>query len=259
MLIDAHAHLHQYGDDLDSVLQEIERLKILTVAVSMDAASYERTLEIAQRCELVLPVFGIHPWNAPACVGRLTELSAAVAQSPMLGEIGLDHHFIKDPSSYPAQSEVFEFFLDAASAQDKIVNVHSKGAERDVLELLRRSRIRRTIIHWYSGPLDVFRDFASDGAYFTIGIQALRSKHMQKIARDVPADRILLETDNPGGYEWMAGSPGMPSLLGRVAETVAALRATTADDLVETVRANFLRLIGDDPRLEKTRVRLLGR
>jgi len=256
MLIDTHAHIDRYelaGEGaLESALDEIALHGILTISNSMDLPSYERNLAIAETCDLVLPIFGVHPWNAPQVAGRLDDLRGAVERSPMIGEIGLDHHFVEDASQYPAQRRVFEFFLDAASGRKKIVILHTKGAERDVLELLERYEIRRAIVHWYSGPLDVFRELAARGAYFTVGVELLYSAHIQAIAREVPSGRLLTETDNPGGPKGFIGGPGTPALIEQVVQALADVRGTTAGTLAGTVRANLLALAGDDPWLVDT-------
>ena len=203
MLIDAHSHVDRYdlvGDRaLESALAEISQHQILTISNSMDLASYERNLELSKTCEWVLPTFGVHPWNAPQYAACLDDLEEAIASSPMIGEIGLDYHFVTDPSAYPAQRNVFEFLLSAAREQDKVVNVHTKGAEKDVLELLDRYGLPRVIVHWYSGPLDSFRELAARGVYFTVGIEVLYSAHIRTIAQEIPRGRLLTETDNPGG------------------------------------------------------------
>lgn len=124
----------------------------------MDLPAYRRNLQISEMCDLVLPTFGVHPWNAPEYVDRLENLSEDVEQRPMIGEIGLDHYFVEDTSTYSDQRKVFEFFLDATKEQQKIINLHTKGAEKEVLELLDRYDIPRVIVHWYSGPLDISRE-----------------------------------------------------------------------------------------------------
>lgn len=247
MFVDAHAHLDMYGSALESALAEIARYRVLTISVSMDLPSYRRTVEIGERCALVLPAFGVHPWNAPAYADRLEELSDVIQESPLLGEIGLDYHWVEDVSQHPAQRRTFEFFLAAASEQDKIVNLHTKGAEAEVLQLLDRYGIRRAIVHWYSGPLDVWRELVDRGTYFTIGVEVLYSEHIRAIAQAVPATQLLTETDNPGGWQWLTGAPGMPLLVRDVVQALAGLRETTAEAIVQTVWANWLRLIRDDP------------
>ena len=252
MLIDAHAHLDRYGDELESALAEIAKHRIFTISTSMDLPSYERTLEIAKQCKFVLPAFGVHPWNAPAYADRLDELDDAAARSPVLGEIGLDYFFVDDPSQFPAQRKVFEYFLSAAAEQKKIVNLHTKGAEEEVLHLLDRYEIVRAIVHWYSGPLDVFREWVGRGTYFTIGVELLYSEHIQNIARELPMDQLLTETDNPGGPKGLTGTLGMPVLLKQVVRGLAELRGTTVESVIQTVHDNFARLIAPDPWLSKT-------
>jgi TatD DNase family protein len=256
MLIDAHSHVDRYDlvDEhaLESALAEIAQHRIFTISNSMDLTSYRRNLEIGERCDLVLPVFGVHPWNAPEYVDRLQDLSEAIEQSPMIGEIGLDHHFVQDASAYPNQRKVFEYFLSAAREQEKIINVHTKGAEKHVLELLERYDVPRVIVHWYSGPLDVFREMVAKGVYFTVGIEVLHSAHIQTVAQEIPSGQLLTETDNPGGPKGFIGGPGMPVLVKDVVRGIAEARKATVEAIVQTVQANLMELVRDDPWLVDT-------
>jgi TatD DNase family protein len=253
MLIDAHAHIDRYDlvnrETLDSAVQEISQDRIFTVSNSMDLPSYERNLAIAERCRFVLPIFGVHPWNAPEYAGCLEDLAPAIEQSPMLGEIGLDFHFIKDTSQYPSQQMVLEFFLPAAREQEKIVSLHTKGAEEEILRLLDDYDIQRAIVHWYSGPLDVFQELVTRGVYFTVGISVRYSEHVRTIAREVPSAQLLTETDNPGGPKGFIGGRGMPSLIRDVARALAELRGVSFETIVQTVQANFEALVQDEPML----------
>ncbi|MBW2053988.1 MAG: TatD family hydrolase [Deltaproteobacteria bacterium] len=202
-------------------------------------------------CELVLPAFGVHPWNASQYAGRLNDLSSAIEGSPILGEIGLDYHFIKDSSQYPAQREVFEYFLIAAKKQAKMVNLHTKGAEKDVLRLLERHNIKKVIVHWYSGPLNIFRELAEKGVYFTVGASILDSEHIRKIAREIPPNQLLTETDCPGGPRMPTGDVGTPVQVKEVVQALAELKNTTVEAVIRTIQMNFLELIQDDPRLSE--------
>jgi TatD DNase family protein len=255
MLIDAHSHIDRYdlvGEEaLDSALTEMRQNGIFTVSNSMDLPSYERNLAIAERCQFVLPIFGVHPWKAPEYVGRLEDLTPAIERSPMLGEIGLDFRFVEDTSHYPSQRKVLEYFLTAAGRQEKIVNLHTKGAEEEILRLLDDHDIQRAIVHWYSGPLAVFRELVTRGVYFTVGIEVRYSEHVRTIAREVPSGQLLTETDNPGGPKGFIGDHGMPSLIKDVVRALAELRGVSAETIVQTVHANFQTLIQDDPTLAK--------
>jgi TatD DNase family protein len=261
MLVDAHSHVDRYdlvGEGaLESALEQIDRYRIFTISNSMDLASYERNLAIGEMCGLVMPIFGVHPWNAPKYAHRLEELRKAVEQSPMLGEIGLDYYFVKDASEYPAQRRVFEFFLAAAKKQGKIVTLHTKGAEETVLELLERYDIPLAIVHWYSGPLDILRELAARGVYFTVGVEVLYSEHIQTIAREIPLGQLLTETDNPGGPKEFLGGPGMPVLVKAVVQGIAEVRGTTFEAITQTVHTNLSRLIWGVPKLVDTYFRVL--
>ena len=259
MLIDAHAHLNTYGDELETALAEIEENRIVTWAVSMDLPSYQRSREIAARCDLVLPTLGVHPRLAPQYADRLGEISRFIEQSPAIGEIGLDFHWVEDASQYPAQRKVLEYFLAAAREQKKIVNLHTKGAEREILNLLQRYDIERAIIHWYSGPLDILCALADFGAYFTIGVELLFSEQIREIARALPLEWLLTESDNPGGLKWLNGTVGMPRVIGEVVTAIAAVRQTTPEAIETAVETNFLRLIDGDSRLAGLRAGRLSK
>ena len=256
MLIDAHAHLDKYGELLDDALREIERENIFTVATAMDVPSYQELQEIGRRSALVLPTFGIHPRRAPQYSDRLRELGQYIDKSPAIGEIGLDFHWVKDSSEYPAQMKVLEYFFAAAREQKKIVNLHTKGGERPILELLEGYDIVRPIIHWYSGPLDILRALVQFGAYFTIGVEVLYSENIQAIAREIPDRLLLTETDNPGGLKWLKGVAGMPSDIRKVIDQLASIRSSTPASVSRIVHANFLKLIKDDPWLRQARTLL---
>ena len=250
MLIDAHVHLDKYGDLLDDALREIEQKKIFTVATAMDAPSYAELTLIAESSPLVLPTFGVHPRRARQYAGRLREMDSLIEGSPAIGEIGLDFHWEKDTSTYPAQVKVLEYFFAAAREQNKFVNLHTKGGEKEILNLLEKYDVRRPIIHWYSGPLDILRAMDQYGCYFTVGVEVHHSDHIKAIANEIPDHLLLTETDNPGGLKWLKGELGMPSAIANVVETVAALRQSTPERIERLVYGNFARLIKDDPWLQ---------
>jgi TatD DNase family protein len=251
MLIDAHTHLDHYDDAaLDAALAEIAARRVLTVAVAIDPPSYARTREIAARCPLVLPCFGIHPWQAHRYAHELDDLQGFIDTSPLLGEIGLDYVWDEDTAHYPAQRAVFAHFLGAAAAQDKIVNLHTKGAEHDVVAMLDRFGVRRAIVHWYSGPHDAFEALIARGCYFTFGVETLHSAAIQALARLAPRERILTETDGPGGLRWLTGEVGMPRHIHDVLQALAQLYELNAADVAGIVAANWQRLIAGDRRLE---------
>jgi len=260
--VDAHAHLDKYADDeLDGIVAEIERGGTLTISVSVDPDSYRRACRIARRSRLVVPTFGIQPWEAPRFVNALDQLASHCASSPMIGEIGLDHRHVIDRASHRAQATVFAALLDVAVAQRKIVNVHSAGAERDVAAMLRARPLDRVIMHWYSGPADVMQTLLGRGHLFTIGAAVLHSDHIRDLAGRIPEEQLLTETDNPGGHQWLTGRPGRPDLLTSIESELARVRGTRPECIRRVVAANCDRLFRSDPHLDDWRPELevLGR
>src|SRR4030042_5652405 len=213
MLINAHCHLDRYEENLGFALEQIKQHQIFTISNSMDLPSYKQNVKIGATSDLILPVFGIHPWNASEYVGCLKDLDWAISESPMIGEIGLDYYFVKETSRYDDQRKVFEYFLRAASRHRKIVIVHTKGAESEAYQLLKQHSVERAIIHWYSGPWHILKAMVECGFYFTIGVEVLFSQHIQDIAGYLPAELILTETDNPGGTASITGTVGPPLLV----------------------------------------------
>ena len=256
MLIDAHSHIDKYGEAIDAALEEIRQHRIFTIATAMDVSSYIELCSIAARCDLVLATFGVHPKRAPNYAARLRELTAHIESSPAIGEIGLDFHWVKDSSTYPAQLTVLEYFLAAAREQKKLVNLHTKGAERKILDLLEHYDIQRAIIHWYSGPLEILRAMAEFGAYFTVGVEVFYSDAIRAIAREIPEHLLLTETDNPGGLKWLKGITGMPGEIEKVVTALAELRGASQESIRPTIHQNFLRMIQDDPWLSTVRALL---
>jgi TatD DNase family protein len=254
MLIDAHAHLDKYGDLLDQALKEIESEKIFTVATAMDVPSYLELCEIGKRSALILPTFGIHPRRATEYAGRLPELGRHIESSPAIGEIGLDFHWVKDTSTYPAQRKVLEYFIAAAREQKKFVNLHTKAGEKEILDLLEKYDLKRAIIHWYSGPMDILRAMIDYGCYFTIGVEVLYSDYIKAIAKAIPDHLLLTETDNPGALRWLKKNDevGMPTAISNVVEALAALRQSTPQKVEPLIQTNFSRLGANDPWLSSS-------
>jgi TatD DNase family protein len=189
--------LDKYGDLLEAALREIEDNRIFTVATAMDVPSYVELQKIGERSDLVLPTFGIHPRRAGEYAGQLRDIGRYIEMSPAIGEIGLDFHWVKDTSTYPAQRKVLEYFIAAAAEQNKFVNLHTKAGEKEILDLLEKYDVKRAIIHWYSGPMDILRAMIDFGCYFTIGVEVLYSDYIKEIARTIPDHLLLTETDNP--------------------------------------------------------------
>ena len=249
MLIDAHTHVDLYGDNESQALEEIQKYQIFTIANSMDPESYQRNLELAEGNELILPIFGIHPLNADKWVDQLPDLDWAFDKSPIYGEVGLDSRIAEDDAQWRAQTTVFQYFLEKAQTLKKTLIVHSKGTEQAVANIIEQYELPPYIMHWYTGPLDMFREMAFKGTYFSMGVEILFSDHIKDIARELPMEQLLTETDNPLAKLTLRNVEGSPRNIIDVVSELAAVRNTTVDRIIDSVQENFQRLVENDPQL----------
>ena len=131
--------------------------------------------------------------------------------------------------------------------------VHTKGAESEALQLLKKYNIERVIVHRYSGPWHILKAVVAPGFHFTVGVEVVLSQHIQEIAAYLPAELILTETDNPGGTESLTGNIGTPSLVKAVIGKLAEIRGTSNQAIMTMVQNNLVRLGGNDPWLARVR------
>lgn len=244
--VDAHTHLDHYlGDEVERVMQQMEGLPCVTWAVSMEVDSWRKTQALACNQPNILPTFGIHPWKAHLYADRLDELDECVRESAHIGEIGLDFFWVKEQERWPLQVTVFDYFLQRATNQQKIVNLHTKGAEQLVLDKLRHFKVERAIVHWYSGPPDLFDALVRYGCYFTFGVELAHSALIQELAQRCPPDKLLTETDGPGGLEWLTGERAQPTHICHVVQKLATVRGHEIAALKAQIWENYQRLVGE--------------
>lgn len=213
MYIDAHSHLDFFKENIDKAIDEINKNNILTLAVSMDLESYYKNKEYAKKSKYIIPCFGIHPWKASDYNGKLEELLPYIEESKMIGEIGLDYTWVEEKSLYKKQREIFNFILEESIKRNKIINIHTKGAEEEIYNKLKIYNYNKIIIHWYSGDLDILDKLINLGCYFTVSVDIGYSEIAYKILDKIPLNRLLVETDGPTALEWVNGEYGYPSVI----------------------------------------------
>ena len=139
---------------------------------------------------------GLHPLLAAENRKELTLFNRLVDQTSYIGEIGLD--FSREGiATKNEQITVLREVLAALKGKKKILSVHSRKAEKELLELLCEYEITNVIFHWYSGPMELIPTILERGFYFSVNESMCRSKNGQSIIEKIPRDRILTETDAP--------------------------------------------------------------
>lgn len=243
MYIDCHTHLDFFEENIDKAIKDINDNKILTLANSMDIESYIKNKEYSKKSDFIKSCFGIHPWKAAEYKGELQELIPYIEESEIIGEIGLDYLWVEDKSTFELQRRVFYFMLEESIKKNKVVSLHTKEAEEEIYEALKKYNYNKVIIHWYSGNIVTLQKYIDLGCYFTISVDLGYSKKTYEVLSKVPMDKLLIETDGPTALEWVNGEYGYPSEIIKVYEKVAKIKGMNVDELLTIIEENFNRLI----------------
>ncbi len=238
-LLDAHCHLHEF-DDYE--IQSFEMLadKVAIVAVSDDAKSSKRTLELARKFRHVIPCVGIHPWSVhEAGKEDVNEVEKLAGEPDVLciGEVGLDKKFV--PHTFQKQVEVFSKMLSLAKEYGLVVNVHAPDAWRDVLDMLLKYDIDKAIIHWYTGPLNLLEEIVSVGYFITVNPAVkIQRKHVRAVS-NAPLTNLLPESDGPYVYRGLRLEPKM---VREVIREVAKIKGVSEAAVESAFTTNLRRL-----------------
>lgn len=250
-LFDSHLHLDDaaFASDADAVLTRARGAGVLGfVTVGTSLASSRQAIALAEQHDDVHAAVAIHPHDAvdatPEALGEL----AALARHPRVaavGETGLD--YFRDFAPREAQHAAFRAHLALASQLDLPVIVHSRDAHADVLRLLAEASPRRVVMHCFSDSLDVARTCLDRGYYLGLGgpVTYRNARRAIDVARFVPPDRLLLETDAP--YlppEPHRGRRNEPSYLPLIAWAIAHARGVSAGTVAELTTANAREAFG---------------
>jgi TatD DNase family protein len=251
MLIDSHAHLDdpRFDMDRDAMLQrawDAGIRRILTIGNGSGPDQMGCGIPIAEAHDWIYTSVGVHPHDA----AKVEERHFALAQDlsnhtkvVAIGETGLDYYY--DNSPRDTQREVFRKQLALAARVDLPVIIHTRDADEDTEEILKQETPARGLIHCFTSSAKL-ADFAL-GIGFFISFSGIvtfpNAKPLADIARRVPSDRILVETDSP----YLApvphrGKRNEPSFVADTTRFVAELRGISPDKLAVQTSANFNRL-----------------
>lgn len=250
-VIDSHCHLDFPEFDADRA-NVIARAKAAGIACVVNAASTVETsvrgAALAAENDFVRACAGCHPHDAEAFtragLDTLDELCAA-RKVVAVGEIGLDYY--RNLSSPANQRRVFETLLDLAIRRDMPVVIHSREAQADTLDVLRQKKVRKAIIHCFSGGTDFLNACLDLGFYvsFTCTITYKKADAVREAVKQCPLDRICVETDAP--YlppEGRRGTRNEPAAAADACRKVAELKGIPFEEAAAATTANARRFFG---------------
>ncbi|MEG0857057.1 MAG: TatD family hydrolase [Terrisporobacter sp.] len=237
MYIDFHTHIDFYkNEELQKVYKDIESNNIKVISCAMDEASYKNNMEFSKKCSNIIPTFGIHPWRVTDKVPNLDIYDDYIKNSKIIGEVGLDFHWVEDKYTYEPQIEVFKYFVRKAKEHDKYLNIHTKGAEGLVYDILyKEDMLQKSIVHWYSGDIYDLKKFIDANSLFTVSVDINHCEKSKEIAKLIPVSNILAETDGPTALEWINGIYGMPSEIINVYNGICKVKNINLDEFKDNI------------------------
>jgi TatD DNase family protein len=258
MLIDSHCHL-DFPDFADEIDQVVERARAAgvgrMVSISTRVARHDAILKIAECYPDVYCSVGTHPHNAHEELDVTAADLVARTRHPKvvaLGEAGLDYHY--DNSPRDAQEQGFRTHIAAARETGLPLVIHAREADIDTAAILEEEMGKGAfpaVLHCFTGGRALALRAVALGLYvsFTGIVTFKNSQALRDIAAELPADRILVETDAP----YLAplpyrGKRNEPAFVVETAKVLAATRGVTIDDIAQQTTDNFFRLFSKVPR-----------
>ncbi len=247
-IFDTHAHYNDAAFDADrnetlASLPEAGIFRVINCGTDAETSAFSR--DLAERYGFLYFAAGVHPEDCGhAAADELARVTAPLSHPKCvaLGEIGLDHYWPEPPRDL--QKTFFERQLEIAVSLDKPVIIHDREAHGETLALIKKYR-PKGVLHCFSGSVETMREAVALGMYIGFGgaVTFKNAKKTPDVAREVPADRLLLETDCP----YMApvpfrGKRNTSALIPYAAETIARLRGEEAQTLIDRTTENALRL-----------------
>lgn len=258
MLVDSHCHLDfpDFADDLDAIVKRAETAGVgRIVTISTRVRKLDGLLGITDRFPNVYCSVGTHPHNADEEDGITADELIALTKHPKvvaLGEAGLDNHYTD--GSPAAQERGFRAHIAAARATGLPLVIHTREADERCGEILDEEIAKgpfKAVLHCYTGGRELAMKAIDLGLSISFtGILTFKnSQAIRDIAAELPADRIMVETDAPylapGKYR---GKRNEPSFVTETARVLAETRGVSVEEIARQTTENFFRLFDKVPR-----------
>lgn len=254
MFVDSHCHINFKGlaDRLPAVLDNMREHDVThALCVSVDFETLPEVLAIAEAHDNVYASVGVHPDHEDAHDPTLAELVEMAAHPKVvaIGETGLDYYSLEGRSiaDMEWQRERFRTHIRAAHATGKPLIVHTRASSEDTLRIMAEERadVQGGVMHCFTEPWAVAEQALAQNFHISLsGIVTFKSAaDVQDVARRVPLDRLLIETDSP----YLApvpyrGKPNEPAYVSHVGRFIASERGIAVEALADATTQNFFRL-----------------
>ncbi len=247
LLADVHAHLDDqaFDPDLAEVIERAEKAELKAViANGTTPESNRKVLEISRQHSLIKPALGMDPIESlKLSDGDLANEIAWMHKQKFVafGEIGLDHYWSKDEDEHKRQKVIFANMLELAKEMKKAIIVHSRKAERECIDMIRDSGVKKVVFHCFGGNFKLVHEIRDFGWCFSVPTSVIRNEHFQRLVKDVPVKQLLTETDAP----YQGPEPGMrnePMNVTLTVKKIAEIKNQTFEEIANQLFANYMRL-----------------
>ena len=194
-MIDTHCHFDMMPKP-EAYIRQRELVGDIVIGMTNLPSHFQMGQPHLKGYKHIRLALGMHPLLATESKIEVPLFKMLVDQTSYIGEIGLD--FSKEGyATKDGQVAVLREVLSAIRGKKKIVSVHSRKAEKELLALLCEYEIKNVVFHWYSGPVDLIPDILAQGYYFSVNEAMCLSKNGRAIIEKIPRERLLTETDAP--------------------------------------------------------------
>lgn len=251
-IINTHSHVNMLREtNIDEAIQNAIDNKIVTIVPSSSAQDIFDTDNFIKKYNDVYGYVGVFPEEVKDFSDKtLSDMEEIIKSNPKIigiGEIGLDYYW--DKSFKELQKEVFIKQIEFANQMNLPLNIHSREAHLDTLEILKKYNKNSTaIMHCFSGSLEFARVCIKEGIYIALGgvVTFKNAKKTKEVAKNIPLEYLLLETDDP----YLApvpfrGKENQPMYVKYVAEEIANLRGITPEEVAKTSTENAKKIFKD--------------
>jgi TatD DNase family protein len=258
-LVDSHCHLDfpDFEEERDAIVQRAREAGIVRmVTISTRVRQFDRIKAIADAYDDIFCSVGTHPHNADQELDITADDLVRLAETPKvvaIGEAGLDYFYDKAPRD--AQAEGFRRHIDAARRTGLPLVIHARDADADIAAILTRETEGKGafpfVLHCFSSGRALAETGIALGGYVSFsGILTFkRSDELRDIARDLPADRLLVETDAPYlAPQPFRGKRNEPAHVQHTAAVLAEVKGVGVDEIRRRTTENFYRLFSRVPR-----------
>ncbi|SNV51170.1 Deoxyribonuclease TatD [Chryseobacterium taklimakanense] len=239
MNIDAHCHIDLYQNPR-KILIEANNSNLAVLSMTNLPSHFELGYSYFKTLKKVRLALGMHPLMAEFHKKEFPLFMRNLHKTSYIGEVGLDFS-MEGINTKDIQIETFTKILSNIIGQRKILSIHSRKAEREVLNLLKEYKIRNAIFHWYSGSIKLIDEIAECGFFFSVNSAMIKSQNGRKILQKIPKNFLLTETDGPFVQE--NNTPLKPGQVESVITFLSELWSVSESDVKETLNSNFKNLL----------------